>query len=71
MYAAEILSLHKKHTWKATKNRTKYFQKIPGPKPNLIYEFALRPNKELYYKIEKIKDTIKKTTLTVMDSLSE
>lgn len=42
------------------KNRTKFVKKIPGPNPNLIHEFALRPNKELYYKIENIKDTIKK-----------
>lgn len=53
------------------KNRTKFFKKIIGPKPNLIHEFALRPNKELYYKIKNIKEMIKKTTLTVMDSLSE
>lgn len=60
-----------KQTWKAMKNRTKLFKKILTPKPNLIHEFALRPNKELYNKIENIKEMIKKTTHTIMDSLSE
>lgn len=61
MYRAEPLKLHKYKTWKEQKNRTETFKKIVRTKTKfLIHGFLLRPNKELKYKIENNKDTMKK-----------